>query len=86
MQIVAYYQYLKGKAGGTSPRKEEPCLKATKHKALCTNNYAVLKEVMAAMLGADEFYRQDLHLEGVEVFGLEKHKPNLPLELKYEFY
>ena len=84
MQVVAYYQYLKGEGGGTGPGKEELRLRAAKRKAQCTGNPAVLKGAMAAMPGADEFCMRDPHLEGAEVFGSRKRKPNLLLGSEHE--
>lgn len=84
MEVVAYYQYLKGKGGSTSLEKEEMCLRVGKCKAQCTKNSAVLKEAMATMFEADEFCSQDPHLEGAQVFGLLKCKPNLPLGFEHE--
>ncbi len=78
MQVVAYYQYLKGNVGGTGPDKEELKLRNAHRRARVSGDPRVLKEAMLDMPGADEFCTRDPHLEGEEVFGSAKRKLDLP--------
>jgi hypothetical protein len=79
MQVVAYYQFLKGDVGGSGPCKNELKLRNAQRRARNTGDPRVLKEAMLDMPGADEFCIRDPHLEGEEVFGSTKRKPDLPL-------
>ena len=79
MQVVAYYQYLKGDVGGTGPCKEELKLRNAQRRARVTSDPRVLREAILDMPGANEFCTRDPHLEGEEVFGLAKQKPDLLL-------
>ena len=79
MQVVAYYQFLKGDVGGTGPSKEELKLRNAHRRARVTGDPKVLKDAMLEMPGADEFCTRDPHLEGEEVIGSLKRKPDVPL-------
>jgi hypothetical protein len=78
-QVVAYYQFLKGDVGGTGPSKEELKLRNAHRRARVTGDPRVLRDAMLEMPSADEFCTRDPHLEGEEVFGSLKRKPNVPL-------
>ena len=79
MQVVAYYQFLKGDVGGTGPSKEELKLRNAQRRARVTGDPRVLRDAMLGMPGADDFCIRDPHLEGEEVFGSLKRKPDVPL-------
>ena len=74
LQVVNYYQYLKGDVGGTGPSKQELKLCMAGRRAQKTSDPKVLKDPMLDMLGADEFCSRDLHMAGEEVFGAWLHK------------
>lgn len=84
LQVVAYYQYLKGSAGGSGPDKEELKLRIAQRKARHTGDPSVLKKPMLDMPGADEFCTREPHLEGEEVFGSTKRRLDLPLGAEEE--
>jgi hypothetical protein len=43
-----------------------------------------LNAAIAKMLGEDEFYTQEPHFEGEEVFGSQKRKADVPLGSEHE--
>jgi hypothetical protein len=53
MQVVRYYQYLKGDRAGTGPGKEELQLRAAQCTAERTGDPKVLNVAMAKLPGAD---------------------------------
>ena len=83
LQVVAYYQYLKGGVGGMGPSREELKLRSAQrraqHCAQRTGDPSVIQSALLGMPGADEFCTRDPHHEGAEVFGSQKQKPNTPI-------
>jgi hypothetical protein len=55
MQVVQYYQYLKGDRVATDPGKGELQLRAAQHTAERTGDPKVLNNAMAKLLGAELF-------------------------------
>jgi hypothetical protein len=72
MQVLRYYQYLKGGRAGTGPRKEELQLRAAQRTAERTGDPKVLNVVMAKLPGAELFYTRTPYMAGEEVFGSQK--------------
>jgi hypothetical protein len=72
LEVVAYYQFLKGGIGGDGPSKEELKLRGAQRRAQRTGDSTVLQKVLLDMPGAEEFCTRDPHLEGAEVFGSQK--------------
>ena len=68
MQVVRYYQYLKGDWVGTSPGKEELQLCAAQRTAQRTEDPKVLNVAMAKLLGAEIFCTYAPHMAGEKVF------------------
>ena len=79
MQVVQYYQYLKGDRIGTDLAKGELQLRAAQHRAEQTGDPKVLKVAIANLPGAEVFCTRDPHLDGEEVFGSQKRKADVPL-------
>jgi hypothetical protein len=84
MQVVRYYQYLKGDRAGTGPGKEELQLRAAQRTAERTGDPKVLNDAMAKLPGAELFCTRELHLVGEEVFGSQKRKADIPLGFEGE--
>jgi hypothetical protein len=84
MQVVRYYQYLKGDRAGTGPRKEELQLRAAQRTAERTGDPKVLNVVMAKLPGAELFYTRAPYMAGEEVFGSQKRKADVPLGFESE--
>lgn len=84
IQIVKYYQYLKGEHAGISPRREEVLLCAAQRSAKQTRDLKVLNIAMAKLHEADLFCTHEPHLASDEVFGFQKHKANVPLNFEGE--
>ena len=78
MQVVAYYQFLKGEKSGTGLGKEELRLRTAQRIAQRSGNSKDLHAALANMPGADDFCIRDPHLEGEEVFISLKQKSALP--------
>ena len=78
MQMVRYYQFLKGENAGTGPGKEELLLRVAQRYAQRTGNPKGLNDAMAAIPGLGDYCTREPHLEGEEVFGSEVRMPNLP--------
>ena len=72
MQVVQYYQYLKGDCIGTGLGKEKLQLCAASHRAKQTGDPKVLNVAIANLLGAEVFCTCEPHLAGKEVFGSQK--------------
>ena len=72
LQIIAYYQYLKGGIGGMGPSREELKLRSAQCHAQRTGDPSIIQSTLLGMLGADEFCTHDPHHEGAEVFWLSK--------------
>ena len=79
MQVVRYYQYLKGDRVGTGPGKEELQLRAAQYRAERTRDPKVLNVAIANLPGAEVFCTRDPHLAGQEVFGSQKRKADVPI-------
>ena len=84
LQVVGYYQYLKGGAGGSGPSREELRLRTAQRRAHRTGDPTSLNAAVLNMPGAEDFCTRDAHLEGAEVFGSRKRKPDLPLGAEEE--
>jgi hypothetical protein len=55
LQVVAYYQFLKGGIGGDGPNKEELKLRGAQRRAQRTGDPTVLQKVLLDMPGGEEF-------------------------------
>ena len=75
LQVVAYYQFLKGGNGGEGLSKEELKLRGGQRRAQRIGDPTVLQKVLLDMPGGGEFCTHDPHLEGAEVFGSQKRRP-----------
>ena len=69
LQVVAYYQYLKGGVGGMGPSREELRLRSAQRRAHRTGDPGVIQSALLGMPGADDFCTRDPDHEGAEVFG-----------------
>ena len=76
---MAYHQFLKGGVGGDGPSKDELKLRCAQRHAQGTSDPVVLQKVLLDMPDVEEFCTRNSHLEGVEVFGLQKRKPHTPI-------
>ena len=76
--MVAYYQYLNGERGGTSPGKEELLVRVAQQTTVRSGNPRALHAALSKMPGAEEFCSREPYLEGEEVFGSMKRKLDLP--------
>ena len=79
LQVVAYYQYLKGGVGGMGPSREELRLRSAQCRAHCTGDPGVIQSALLGMPKADDFCTRNPHHEGAEVFGSQKRKPDTPI-------
>ena len=79
LQVVAYYQFLKGGIGGVGPSKEELKLRWVQCRAERTGDPTVLQKTFLDMPGAEDFCTREPHLEGAEVFGSQKRKSDTPI-------
>jgi hypothetical protein len=86
MQVVRYYQYLKGEHIGTGPRREEVLLRAAQRLAERIGDLKVLNIAMAKLHGVDLFCTCEPYLASDEVFGFQKRKANVPLGFEGESY
>jgi hypothetical protein len=84
IEVVRYYQYLKGERAGTGPGKEELQLCAAQRIAERTGDPKVLNDAMAKLLGAELFYTREPHLAGKEVFSSQNRKADVPLDFEGE--
>jgi hypothetical protein len=84
MQVVRYYQYLKGDRVGTDPGKEELQLRAVQRTAERTGDPKVLNVAKAKLYGADFFCTRAPRMAGEEVFGSQKRKADVPLGFEGE--
>jgi hypothetical protein len=84
MQVVRYYQYLKGDRAGTGPGKEELQLRAAQRTVERTGDPKVLNVAMAKLPGAELFCTRTPHMAGEEVFGSQKRKVDVPLGFEGE--
>jgi hypothetical protein len=77
--VIAYYQFLKGGIDGDGLSKEELKLRGAQRQAQRTGNHTVLQKVLFDMPCGEEFCTCDPHLEGAEVFGSQKRRPDTPI-------
>ena len=84
MQMVRYYQFLKGDQAGTGPRKDEILLRVAQRSAHRTGNPKALVDAISNIRGVQDFVTREPHLEGEEVFGSQKRKANMPLGCKQD--
>jgi hypothetical protein len=74
MQMTNYRAYLKGKAFGTGPSKQELKLRAAKR----SGDPKKIEEALSQLPGMEVATTPILHLEGEEIFGNTKQKLDLP--------
>ena len=79
LQVVAYYTFFKGGIGGDGPSKEKLNLRGAQRRAQRTGNPFVLQKVLLNMSCGEDFCTRDPHLEGAEVFGSQKRRPDTPI-------
>ena len=84
MQMVRYYQFLKGKHAGMGPRKEELLLRVAQRSAHRTGNPKVLADAISNIRGVQDFVTREPHLEGEEVFGSQERKADMPLGCEHD--
>ena len=77
LQVVNYYQFLKGDVGGTGPSKKELRLRMAERNAKKWGNPTLLDKPMLDMPGADEFCTRQPIMPGAEVFGSQKRKADV---------
>jgi hypothetical protein len=82
MQMTNYRAYLKDKASGTGPSKQELKLKAAKH----SGDPKKIEEALSQLPEVDVATTRILHLEGEEIFGSTKRKLDLPLGDDSDFH
>ena len=82
MQMVRYYQFLKGDQAGTGPGKDELLLRVAQRSAHRTGNPKALADAISNIRGVQDFVTREPHLEGEEVFGSQKQKADMPLGCK----
>ena len=86
MQMVRYYQFLKGEHAGTGPEKEELLLRVVQRCAHRTGNPKVLVDAISNIQGVQDFVIREPHLEGKEVFGSQKRKADMPLGCEHDLH
>ena len=84
MQMVRYYQYLKGNHGGTGPGKEKLLLRVAQRSAERIRNPRALTEAISSIPEVEEFFNREPHLEGEEVFGSQRRKVDMALGCEYD--
>jgi hypothetical protein len=84
MQVVSYYQYLKGDRAGTDYGKEELQLRTAQCTVERTRDPKVLNVAMAKLPRVELFCTREPHLAGEEVFGSQKQKVDVPLGFEGE--
>ena len=84
MQMVRYYQFLKGENAGTGPGKEELLLRVAQRSTHRTGNPKVLADAISNIRGVQDFVTREPHLEGEEVFGSQKRKADMPLGCEHD--
>jgi hypothetical protein len=75
MQMTNYRAYLKGKASGTGPSKQELKLRAARR----SGDPKKIEEALSQLPGVEVATTRIPHLEGEEIFGSMKRKLDLPL-------
>ena len=83
MQMVRYYQFLKGEHAGTGPGKEE-LLRVVQRSTHRTGNPKVLGDSISNIRGVQDFVTREPYLEGEEVFGSQKRKADMPLGCEHD--
>ena len=84
MQMVRYYQFLKGENAGTRPGKEELLFRVAQRSTHRTGNPKVLADAISNIRGVQDFVTREPHLEGEEVFGSQKWKADMPLGCEHD--
>ena len=84
MQVVRYYQYLKGDRAGTGPGKKELQLCVAQRTVEQTGDPKVLNIALAKSPGAEIFCTCAPHMASEEVFGFQKQKADVPLSFEGE--
>ena len=79
MQMVRYYEFLKGNHAGTGPGKDELLLRVAQRCAHHPGNPKALADAISNIRGVQDFVTREPHLEGEEVFGSQKRKADMPL-------
>ena len=79
MQMVWYYQFLKGEYAGSGPGKEELLLRVAQRCAHRTGNPKVVADAISNIQVVQDFVTREPHLEREEVFGSQKRKADMPL-------
>jgi hypothetical protein len=74
MQMTNYKAYLKGKASGTGPSKQELKLRAARR----SDDPKKIEEALSQLPGVEVATTWIPHLEGEEIFGSTKRKLDLP--------
>jgi hypothetical protein len=74
MQMTYYRAYLKGKASGTGPSKQELKLRAARG----SGDPKKIEEALSQLPGVEVATTRIPHLEGEEIFGSTKRKLDLP--------
>jgi hypothetical protein len=74
MQMTNYRAYLKGKASGTGPSKQELKLRM----ARCSSDPKKIEKALSQLPRVEVATTQIPHLEGEEIFGSTKRKLDLP--------
>ena len=72
--MTNYKAYLKGKASGTSPSKQELKLKVARR----SNDPKKIEEALSELSGVEVATTQIPHVEGEEIFGSTERKLDLP--------
>ena len=86
MQMIRYYQFLKGNHAGTGPGKDELLLRVAQRSAHRTGNPKALANAISNIQGVQDFVTREPHLEGEEVFGSQKRKADMPLGCEQNFH
>ena len=86
MQVVQYYQYLKGDRANTSFGKEELQLRTTQRIAEQIGDPRVLNIAMAKLPGVELFCTCAPHMVGEEVFSSRKWKVNVSHNFEDELH
>ena len=84
MQMVRYYQFLKGDHARTRPGKDELLLRVAQRCAHRTGNPKALADAISNIRGVQDFVTREPHLKGEEVFGSQKWKADMPLGCKQD--
>ena len=79
MQMVRYYQFLKGDHAGTRLGKDKLLLRVAQRSAHCTDNPKALADAISNIRGVQDLVTREPYLEGEEVFGSQKRKADMPL-------